>query len=160
VEVARQPKCVNDVEAFGVLDRCSPHKSRPIARMGLLGHWRGGARPASAWGRARGGVRQQWLRAVVHGGVLWRFWDAVPLGTPPSMMHCWYEPNEPVLWCYAVHGCTAVATVGRSGGRRSCGGDVSQGTASVRCGWPCVRGRQIRCHARRWCVVRGGPGDG
>ena len=66
MEVARQPKCVNDVEAFGVLDRCSPHKSRPIARMGLLGHWRGGARPASAWGRARGGVRQQWLRAVVH----------------------------------------------------------------------------------------------
>ena len=55
---------------------------------------------------------------------------------------------------------TAVATVGRSGGRRSCGGDVSQGTASVRCGWPCVRGRQIRCHARRWCVVRSGPGDG
>ena len=27
MEVARQPKCVNDVEAFGVLDRCSPHKS-------------------------------------------------------------------------------------------------------------------------------------
>ena len=71
-----------------------------------------------------------------------------------------YEPNEPELWCYAVHGCTAVATVGRSGGRRSCGGDVSQGTASVRCSWPCVRGRQIRCHARRWCVVRSGPGDG
>ena len=97
---------------------------------------------------------------MVHGGVLWRFWDAVPLRTPPSMMHCWYEPNEPVLWCYAVHGCTAVATVGRSGGRRSCGGDVSQGTASVRCGWPCVRGRQIRCCARRWFVVRSGPGDG
>ena len=120
--VERQLKCVNNVEDIGASDRCSPCQPRPAAPSRHKGaSWSTGVVVGGL--QAHGGLAVEApevarvLSSMVEscGGL----GSAAPPGTLLSVTHSWCEPHGPVLWCCAVHGCTAVATVERSGGRRS-----------------------------------------